>query len=430
MRAREHGFERGTDARLETALLGAGAEERHQRGHVLVDQRPPERLPSQPGDDLGRAGGLFRRVRGPAGEDGPAAGGLRHPGGVEGAADDQVAQVGQRQQAVGAGDGGARERPVVRGDEVLNRAFRVLQEGRGHPVVAGAHENRFGAHLDAVRIGDVHPAVEFEDRHPFAVDGDLELLRGLVGVQSVAPVADQGAGGFVVERDPEDVFTVGREVVLDAEAAARSIGGAFDPLGLRSPAGDLVLGLARSGGRVAQRQPRDVARPVQVGFQQGGREHLCVGDVVEVRALGIEREILAGVYVEIEQVLDRAFVLGAVQALEGTGPGIGVGREGGVHAILERGDQQLQRVADRAGHPRWGHHPRAQLEDHLLHGLGARGQVVDVEAGEGEVAGEERVVVADLAVALNDVGEVGGGQMSGNGRVRGRSWREGFAGRS
>ena len=331
--------------------------------------------------------------------------------------------MGQRQQAVGAGDGGARERPVVRGDQVLNRAFRVLEEGGGHPVVAGAHENRFGAHLDAVRIGDVHPAVEFEDRHPLAVDGDLELLGGLVGVERVTPVADQGAGGFVVERDPEDVLAVGREVVLDAEAAARSVRSALDPLGLRSPAGHLVLGLARGGGRVAQRQPRDVAGSVQVGFEQGGREHLGIGDVVEVRALGVEREVFAGVDVEIEEVLDRTFVLGAVQALEGTGARIGVGRERGVHAILERGDQYFERVAGRAGHPRRWHHAGAQLEDHLLHGLGARGQVVDVEAGQGQIAGEERVVVADLAVALHDVGEVGGRWVSGAGRVPGRDRR-------
>ena len=296
-------------------------------------------------------------------------------------------------------------------------------------MVAGAHEHRFGAHVDAVRVGDVHPAVEFEDRHPLAVDGDLELFRGFVGVERVAPVADQGAGGFVVEGDAEDVFTVGREVVFDAEAAARSVGRALDPLGLRSPAGDLVLGLARGGGCVAQRQPCDVAGPVQVGFEQGGREHLGVGDVVEVRALGVEREVFAGVDVEIEQVLDRAFVLGAVQALEGAGAGIGVRRESGVHAILERGDQQLERVAGRAGHPRWGHHPRAQLEDHPLHGLGARGQVVDVEAGEGHVAGEERVVVADLAVALNDFGERGCGQVSGAGGASGRIRGEGVTGR-
>ena len=309
----------------------------------------------------------------------------------------------------------------MRGDQVLDRAFRVFQEGGGHAVVAGANEHRVRAHLDAVRVGDVHPAVEFEDSHPLAVDGDLELLGRFVRVQRVAPVAYQGSGGFVVERDPEDVLAVRREVVLHADAAAGAVGGAFHPFGLRGPAGDLVLGLARGGSRVAEGKPRDAAGPVQVGLQQGGREHLGVGDVVEVRALGVEREVFARVDVEIEQVLDRAFVLGAVQALEGAGAGIGVGRDRGVHAVLERADQELQRVADGPGHPRRGHHPRAQLEDHLLHGLGARRKVVDVEAGEGQVAGQERVVVADLAIALNDRGEGGVRQMSGTGCLACRS---------
>jgi hypothetical protein len=75
---------------------------------------------------------------------------------------------------------------------------------------------------------------------------------------------------------------------------------------------------------IADRQPADRRRGVEIRLEQRRRQRLRVGDVVEVRALGVERQPAAGVHVEREQVAHGTRVLGPIETLEGADARIGV----------------------------------------------------------------------------------------------------------
>ena len=114
------------------------------------------------------------------------------------------------------------------------------------------------------------------------------------------------------------------------DAAARAVRRALDviPRMLRHVAGAAVGRVDRRRVAIADRHAADGAGRVEVRLEQRRRQRLRVGDVVEVRALGVERQPVAGVDVEREQIVDRARVLGAVQALEGAAAGIRLDRRG------------------------------------------------------------------------------------------------------
>ena len=129
----------------------------------------------------------------------------------------------------------------MRRDQVLHGSVRALDERGGDPVCASRHQDGLGAHLDAVGVGDVHPSVHLEQCDALPVDRDLDLLECVSGLQRGAPVADHSTGGLVVERDAEDVLTVGREIVEDRRAAAGAERRAVYAFRLRHPARDPVL---------------------------------------------------------------------------------------------------------------------------------------------------------------------------------------------
>ena len=425
VRARQDGRQGGADARLEAALVLAGAVEGHERGHVALEQRPAVRLARQPGEDVAGAALAFPGRLGTTAEDALPAGRLRDSGRFVRPADHQVPKVRKQGQTVAADAGvTVRQRPFVGRHEIFHRPLGALDERRGHPLRPGAHEDRIRAHGDAFRIGNVHPLVHVQQRHPLAVDRDFELLEA-------RDLAEEAlARGGVLEDDAELVGAVRGEVVHHAHAAAGAVGRPLDPLPLGDIAGHRVGPLGGLGAWVADGQAADLVGRVHVCVEERGREQLRLGDVVEVRALGVGRQVVAGVDAQVQEVLDRPRVLGLVEPLEGAPAGVGGRARGRIHPALQFLHQRDQGVAHGPGHSGGRHHPGTQLEDHLLRGLGPRRRLLHVEPGEREVAGQKRVVVAHLAVALHHTGERGrrhpnaGGTRSdrppGHGGTRGR----------
>ena len=169
-----------------------------------------------------------------------------------------------------------------------------------------------------------------EQRHALAVDRDVDVLEARV-------VA-------VGERHLERVLAVGGEHVIDDHAAARAVRRALDvvPRVLRH-VGLVGVGLVdRRRVLVAHRHAADVAGGVEVRLEQRRRQRLLVGDVVEVRAHRVLRQPVRRHSTSmLEQVLDRARVLGAIQALERAAAGIRIGLRVRVNRRLERADEAL-----------------------------------------------------------------------------------------
>ena len=108
--------------------------------------------------------------------------------------------------------------------------------------------------------------------------------------------------------------------------------------------------------------------------------------------------------VELEQVLDGARVLGAIQALERAAAGIRIGLRVRIDRGLERANETLidRRLGPR--HARRRHHARLQLADHALGDVGFLADLGDVERRERQTAGAilVAIVVATDAVLLDE----------------------------
>ena len=226
----------------------------------------------------------------------------------------------------GAARPAAGERPVVRANQIFVRPVDPAHERGGDALLTGAHENRLGA--DRAAAAAVRAArgarLGLEQRDPLAVDRDVDVLEPRVRTRH--------------QIDLEHVLAVGRKDVLDDHAAARPERRAFDvvPGVLRDVARARVDRVDRRRVTVADRHPADRRAGVEVRLEQRRRQRLRVGDVVEVRALGVERQPAAGVDVERQQIADGARVLGPIQPLERADAGIRIGGRGGIQRGFER----------------------------------------------------------------------------------------------
>ena len=425
MGAGENPLERHPDARLESALGRAGLVQGHQGAPVVGGQRPAVGGGAEPVDDLAGARERVVRSRRPAAEDAPPARRVGDADRIERPPDGEVPEVRQAREAVGVGHARARQRPLVGRDEILGGALQVTDEHGRDPVRPRRHPDRIGAEIDAVRVRDVHPPVDVEEGDALAVDGDLDLLRMVDRVQRPAAAAEQLSGRLVVERDAEPVVGVGGERVHYGDAAPRAVGGALDLLALRDPPRDLVGRLAGAGRRVAHGEPADLRRGLEIAVHQGGGEQLRVGDVVEPRALGVERQVVARLDVESEQVADGPLVLGAVEALEAAARRERLSGRGVVDQGLQGAGERLELGLAGAGGPRGGHQARPDLADDLLGQRTVGGGVRDLEAVQRQVAVARPVVVAAAAGQVDDgLGRVDLGRPGLGGRVCDRPERE------
>ena len=192
-----------------------------------------------------------------------------------------------------------------------------------------------------------------EQRDALTVDRDVDVLE-----------ARSGSPRHV---DAEGVLRVDREDVISDDAAARSERRTFDmiPGMLRSERRRIVYDERRGCLPVTDRRTTHRRGGIQIRLEQGRRQRLHVGDVVEVRALRVEREVQARVDLDAEQVADGCFVLGTIETLERARAGI---RFGGcfVDRLLERLDEREQGITARFARLRRRHHLRAQLPYDLL----------------------------------------------------------------
>ena len=143
----------------------------------------------------------------------------------------------------------------------------------------------------------------------------------------------------------EAVVAVGREGVLDRDAAARAERRALDVVHLRAGARHLVGEFGGARLRIADRERADAARRAQVAFHQRRRKRLRVGDVVEAVADRVGRQERVDVDVDREQRAHRARVLGAIEALERPAAGIRIERRGLIEPRFHRGGKRREHRA-------------------------------------------------------------------------------------
>ncbi len=234
-----------------------------------------------------------------------------------------------------------------------------------------------------------------EQSNPLAVHRDVDVL--------------ELRADAALDVDPEGVEAVGRKVVLADDAAARAVRRAVEmiPWVLRDEWRRTIRGDGGRGLAIADRHACDGARRVEIPVEQRRGERLGVGDVVEVRALGVEREEVRGIDVDPEQVVHDSLVLRAVEALESARPGV---RRGGrpVDDVFHRLDEQHQCVAGGAACARGRHDVRAQFADHLLGRLEVRRRRFDREVVQRQISLHRLRVVAGAAVTLYDRRHLGG----------------------
>ena len=244
-------------------------------------------------------------------------------------------------------------------------------------------------------------AVEVDQRHPLAVDGDLDLLA--VGRDVVA---EEGADAGEVERQAEDVVPIGREVVAHGDAAARPE---------RRPRHVAHLGerLRHHVGRdrrgrigIADGQPRDAACRGQVAVDQRRRHGEDVRHVVVALAHVVRRQERRDVDRHPRELPHGVGVLGPVQSVQDRAARARRGLGRGVDACLQVGHEGGERGAVRARAPFGRHHPRPQLQDDLLEGGGVRNGVGGVQRLERQPGGLRPVVVAAEAVLLQQASSI------------------------
>jgi len=285
----------------------------------------------------------------------------------------------------------------MRLDEILVRAVHLLHEAHTQRALAardgeGLGEQVVGAERQVGRFAvAIDAAIVAQQRHALAVDGDIDVLD-----------RTSHAAAHV---HADLIDAVGREGVLDHHAAARAVGGAVDliPRVLRGEGRGLVEDLRQPGLAVPNGHAAHRRRGVEVALEQRGGERLHVGDVVEVGALLVEGQPVAGGHVEPQQIAHHALVLGTVEPLEGARARIDGAR---IHGLLQRFHERQEGVAAGALRARRGHHLRAQLANDLFGGvaLGGRRQTVPAQV---EIAAAHGGVVAGATVLLHRAVEGG-----------------------
>ena len=213
------------------------------------------------------------------------------------------------------------------------------------------------------------------------------------------------------------------------QAAARAERRAFDVPHLRCGARHLPC--RRRGRRVAvaHRQTADLAGGAQVTFHQRRRNRLRVGDVVEPVAERVGGQELVDVDVDRQQVLHRAGVLGAIQALRRAPARIRVERGRAIEPRLEGVDERVDLGRLRALRANRRHHPGAQAADHPLDRIGVIGCRRGIETLERQAAGAilvAIVVTADAGTCLTSAfwsaGRHGSGRVTMRGGRRDTAW--------
>ena len=390
-------FERGADARIKpTGATRPGrrcrtrVKERHQTLDFCGANRTAVRVSAEAREDLSRAWPLFVRCRRPACKDLPATRRLGDAGDLVRTFNNEVPQVRQRRDARTAGSA-ARVRPFVRANQILVRTLNPPHERGRHTMLPSLDRNRLGP--DAAAAATVSaargPALVLEQRDPLAIDGDVDVFKPRVGSRN--------------QRKLEHILRVGGKRVLDDDPAARAVRRAFKMIpGMLRDIARVGIRVV-DGGRVAvaDGHAADRACGVEIRLEQRGRQRLLVGDVVEVGVLRIERQPIAGVHVERQEIVNRARVLRTIEALKGPDPRVRSRRGRGVHRRFERSHQRRMGRGIRMRRCRRRHVARLQLADHLLGHFGVLTGASHVERRQRQPTGLSCIAMARRAIAAN-----------------------------
>ncbi len=198
-------------------------------------------------------------------------------------------------------------------------------------------------------------------------------------------------------RDGEPVLAVRRERVRRFHAAARA---ERHPVDVAFLVGHRLREECRRDlrSRLADREMRDRARGVDVLLDERRRDAERRRDVREALDLDLGRQVVGRIDVDVEQLLHRVRVLGAVEPLCGNVADLRVVFRVRVDGRLERRDQRVGvgrfwlRIAGRR------HQVSAKLTDGGFEDFGVLGDGLQGDALERHVAGEVVLVVAIRAV--------------------------------
>ena len=240
----------------------------------------------------------------------------------------------------------------------------------------------------------MHEAVDAEQRDALTIDGKFDLL-------ATRQATREGPSGFVEEVHVEAILAVGRKGVNHRHAAARTERRAFHVVHLRRHLRHRVGVRGGARRRVADCQSAQITRRAQIRAQQGGRQGLHIGDVVEIIALGVGREIGGGIDLELQQVRDRQAILRPIEPLERAPAGIRMRQRTRIELSFKGGHECIERVhtGPRRAHRR--HHAGPQLRDHFLGDISVRVGRPHVEVGQREISSPHGRIVAFLAVLLH-----------------------------
>ena len=302
-------------------------------------------------------------------------------------------QVRQRRDAGCDADLGIGHGVIDRRDQVVDQPLEPLDERRGQSMRAGADVHRRGLERQA-RLLLAHLRIDGEDRESRAIERHFDLFAR-------PRVAEQEAQRLREEIHTEDVIAVGDERVIDGNTAARTDGRTVHVIHLRRGLRQLERGLARRPFRIANREHRDAARGAEVAFHQGRRKCLDVSDVIETIADRVGRQERRDVHGKIEQAVNLARVLGAVQALKRTPAWIRLGDGKRIHPRFECRHELRELRGRRTPGAARRHHAGAELVNHLLGEFAFRRCARHIPAGQRQLAGLAAVVMTAGAVLLD-----------------------------
>ena len=165
----------------------------------------------------------------------------------------------------------------------------------------------FGDAQVGVRHLVVFLAAHLRQKHALAVDADFELVR----IFQARQVADD----VLQQKDAEIVFAIQRKIVVDQNAAARAQRQALDVMFLVEIRRSLKHQADGIDRWIADCQGRDLVGCREILVQQRWREAQHIGDVVEPVGFVVGGKIRCRVDIQIQKIVDRVAVLGAIQAV-------------------------------------------------------------------------------------------------------------------
>ena len=214
-------------------------------------------------------------------------------------------------------------------------------------------------------------------------------------------------GGRRRELDPEQIVAVDGKRRLRRHPAARAPWQLVDARVLPLLGAEAIAVHHHRRGGIADGEPADLLRGVEIPLHDRRRHEEEVGDVVEAarRVVGRQEQRVVDLLrerVDREQIADGVLIFRAAETMDERE--LAGMRRGERVAIDGRLEICRERVVGRAVRPRRvrrRHGARSKLPNDLLPGLGVRRRMFDVDAGQREPAGLQPVVVAGDAVLID-----------------------------